>query len=843
MIDKYASAGPDEPLLFLYPRWFSNAVQSSTAQQSPSTVASGDGSGNKTAAEGQAQQSRNSRSQLQAQETCNADTSQSANGSVPGHGRRAVPRDDGGKAFPIMHLDLMNLGNGSGSGGKLSSSVLHPDGKTGASSKSPNDTPPNNTPIPRSRAYAERLGPRPPRIIRTGDDANFDHTTPPPTNQPSTPPSTSIPLSRTYSKKPTSLPSLPVRIRRIQSDSEETHQKIKRYQESKRKGTEDPYIKSIESLERLSRAPKSTKAIPARDQKEIYLSEEALNILAGQSEENKWVIYNRSGCQIHVLGADQSDGSNRKAILSGSPRAIELAEESIAAALAAQGLGSPSNAGDQFSILPSPHSTQTGGKLRIRRVWVPQRRERHSLGLDQVRPEVLPRPEEWTVLNFADYVQELTDLNVPRSMHRQLYQEGETHVSTVSDTLYTLFDDPSNEEFFSSRAINLAIEFFYHHRYVPSVRSLFSKFVPFLTVDSFNIMLRSIAGDKDIHTFNYFLELMERLDIQPNGKTWVALIKGLPHPVIKNRAISCMRASGLLDNPSTLRTLVTLTVGDDFISHLNSGQDATSFLKLLDKRWGSGWFSTSAVNQLVMSAVDKGDWEACLQIEKYCKEQNLKLTTGTMNRMLVYCRKKGNMQGALETFLHFTKHYGVEADAITTQTLFSTAWRTKKYNLCRVLWRYACMHGTVTWGTQNRILESLLQNTVTRIQDRWLTSAGKVIVGIDPDEYTLDSRFDSLKSETPSTTSAAHLVGYRPDGPQRDEQRELAKDMLARDLDAVTRFVPRDSLEDMIEEAAAMDKEWGSKMSKANSDADIYWMIENAVSVPVVRRKRLQEVG
>lgn len=153
------------------------------------------------------------------------------------------------------------------------------------------------------------------------------------------------------------------------------------------------------------------------------------------------------------------------------------------------------------------------------------------------------------------------------------------------------------------------------------------------------------------------------------------------------------------------------------------------------------------------------------------------------------------------------------------------------------------MHGTVTWGTQNRILESLLQNTVTRIQDRWLTSAGKVIVGIDPDEYTLDSRFDSLKSETPSTTSAAHLVGYRPDGPQRDEQRELAKDMLARDLDAVTRFVPRDSLEDMIEEAAAMDKEWGSKMSKANSDADIYWMIENAVSVPVVRRKRLQEVG
>lgn len=560
-----------------------------------------------------------------------------------------------------------------------------------------------------------------------------------------------------------------------------------------------------------------------------------MNILTGQSEENKWVIHIRSGCQIHVLGADQSDGLNRKAILGGSPRAIELAEESIAATLAA---GNGSAGGTQFSILPSPHSAQTDRKVSMRRVWVPQRREQHSLRVDQVRPEELPRPEEWTVRSFADYVQDLTNLSIPRSMHRRLYQEGETHVSTVRNMLYDLFNDPANEEFFSTRAINLAIEFFYRHRYVPTARSLFSKFIPFLTVDSFNIMLRSIAGDGDIHTFNYFLELMERLDIQPNGKTWVALVKGLPHAVIKSRAIACMRASGLLDNPSTLRALATLTVGDDFISHLNSGQDAASFLEFMDKRWGAGWFSTAAVNQLITNAVDKGDWEACIQVEKYCKEKNLKLTTGTLNRMLGHFRKKGNMHGALETFFHFMKHYGVRADAITVQTLFSTAWRTKKYNLCRVLWRYACMHGTVTWGTQNRILESLLQNTVTRSQDKWLTSAGKVVIGIDLDESALESRFGSLKTETPTTnpTNAAHLlVGYRPDGTQREEQRELAELMLARDLDAVTRFVPKNSLEEMIEEAAAVDKEWGWKL--VNGEAGVYWMIENAVSVPVWRKK------
>src|SRR5204863_7220430 len=68
------------------------------------------------------------------------------------------------------------------------------------------------------------------------------------------------------------------------------------------------------------------------NQKIIYLPEETIVNLIGDERENLWDVAIVSGCRVHVLSRRHSDqASNRKVILTGSPHAIELTENEIAA--------------------------------------------------------------------------------------------------------------------------------------------------------------------------------------------------------------------------------------------------------------------------------------------------------------------------------------------------------------------------------------------------------------------------------------------------------------------------------------------------------------------------------
>ncbi|KAK2763806.1 hypothetical protein FQN54_009424 [Arachnomyces sp. PD_36] len=782
-VDEGLSHIRDEPLTFLYPRWFTTVVQHPATRRS-TKIAPGKGFGEETHAGNSKRRIGDSPRRLRTWQKPAVEGKQFSKTSSQGPEEQARHRDDGEGSSSTWSVDFKKLRQN-----PLSSDRKADSPRFSIHRYSLADITPLSNPIPPSQR-ADSLPEAPPREPQTDADQE------------------------------------------VAADREPDPYE--------RQVEKDFYLKSLGTLEQLTRGTKSTKTLLSRDQKAIYLSEEELNVLAGSSSENKWMISSRSGCWIHVLKSEESEGLHRKTILSGSPRAIELAEESIATQLKSRGLGESSPAGSP-RILPSSNLGQ--GPPLIRSVWIEPRRETRTSKVGPIRPDEIPVPEKWTTLKFAEYVQALTDIEVPRTVNRQLYKEGESHVGVLDKMLYDLFNDPANEMLLSTRAVNLALSWLHNHRCVPTVRALFPKLTPFLTVESFNFILRSVAADKNMQAFSYYLELMEKLDIQVDGKTWVAFVKALSHQKLRSRAVSYMKGSGLLDKPNTLRLIASTTAGEKLTSHLNRGGNAKSFLKKLNKEWGVGWLSVTAVNGLIHSAIKLGDWGSCLEIIRFCQEQNLRLNVRTMNISLTFFRKKGLMTPALQLFHYMTKRYDIEHNYMTTQTLFSTAWRTRNYNLCRVLWRYMCMKGDVTFDTENRVFHSLLKNTIKTGLDKWVVSAGKVMVGVDPDTSSLMSKFEFLKDEIdprtgkPITDPVMYLVGHKPDGPERKQQRELAKAMLHRDLDAARKFVPEKSLQEMLDEASLKDREWELKRLTMGVGINTPYFIRKAVEVPVKEAK------
>lgn len=153
------------------------------------------------------------------------------------------------------------------------------------------------------------------------------------------------------------------------------------------------------------------------------------------------------------------------------------------------------------------------------------------------------------------------------------------------------------------------------------------------------------------------------------------------------------------------------------------------------------------------------------------------------------------------------------------------------------------MEGGVTPETEKRVLKSLMQNTVNTLLDRWVISAGKVMVGVDPDTSPVMSEFKFLENETepntdvPISNPVVHLANHKLEGEDRRRQRKLARTLFNRDLDTARRLEPKKPLGRMLKEAAEKDKEWSRRQFLRNDDVDIPYLINEAIDVPV-REKR-----
>ena len=519
----------------------------------------------------------------------------------------------------------------------------------------------------------------------------------------------------------------------------------------------------------------------------------------------------------------------------------------------------------------------------IRAVWVktpPGRTDWSQRGSSQ---------ELTTTLQFSAHVNDLTK-PAPRLTHRKLYgaqspKSTISHPTRVSKELVALFTNKNYLPHITSAALDDALGFFTRYSRFEAVR----KVIVFLedqqfefTPANFDTLLRAAAKEEDVPSFLYDVRHMLRLGLRPNATSWISFhaLMCRRFPLDANVVIERMREKGLLANFDVVKALAENHVRLELSARLALGGSLEDFIEEMEPRFGDRkiWLTPRAATKMAHVLLEQGrthdavrlvrDVEALAQ-----KEGRRGMTTATLNTFLTSALRAGDMEMAvalLRLFCppgHMTRSdradnpespigrfadesFAIRPDAITYRLLFSVAWKKQYYNVCRVLWRAACLSGHASWQLQRRIKESLLNYapfTVTSARPKlWNSWAGKFCVGVrasprksQPQQLeggntdamsfiTACLAGDNGSTSTPplsdyqrKMSALAQQAPFRP-GLLKSRQRFLTLlSFLNDDMAQVGELELADDLAELMQTAWMRDEEWkAERLPQAAADAE-----------------------
>ncbi|KAI9699690.1 MAG: hypothetical protein M1836_002724 [Candelina mexicana] len=465
----------------------------------------------------------------------------------------------------------------------------------------------------------------------------------------------------------------------------------------------------------------------------IMVPEGSLARLIGGSGGALWEIKLRNGCQVQILDRETKINDHLPVVLRGSPETRDIAKEIISSAIS--GPNDPSSTafrqpGITFVRSNSSDRNVLGREPPVRAVW-----NARSDVARRKRPHQVKPPRAWTATTLANYIEDLVDSNVSRSMHDRLYQKGETHVYEIADIITELFNDPSKGEIIFVRALNSALTFLYKFELIHLVRELFLraeelkiKMVP----ETFNIMLRGAAAAKDLHNFTFILQIMIKRSVRPNAATWVAFLMAIESKPVKLQILNTMRLMNMLQDRSTIKDAVAQVTSGEMVGYLKSGQDLHAFMGDMDNRYGPEWLSVEAANRILHDMGGQGAISEASELFKIMADRSLRPDTNSFNTLLGHCLYQRKVPAAIHLLTSMKLDWTLNPDNSTFDLIFKLGWNLRYYNLCRVAWHYACMSGKVSYRMHKLVLQSLLQDPPAKIQttgEAWRASAGQFIVG------------------------------------------------------------------------------------------------------------------
>ena len=603
---------------------------------------------------------------------------------------------------------------------------------------------------------------------------------------------------------------------------------------SSREATRDELrrcLKIAESLFEFHRqAPElaeQNKASPS--DKVVYVPESAIVTLFGHEVENRVGLRLGTGCQAFVMNKSESGSSGlRKVVLTGTPRAIEMAEEQFRQA-----------AERDTSVFAQGRFVDTA----LRPVWSNIRDENDPTHTTYIRmlPSEIPRPEQWNVKTLTNYIDDLTRCRLPESKLRLHYPHEMAFYKEIGDRIIEVLVDPKILKYISSKVAKAAISFFVHHGPLSKLNRILPMFDELLTTRTFNELLRAASRRQDLYLFGSYIDVMKRTGVVPNGWDWVHFLKCIRSPKLRSYMLVYLQQKGALHQPHILKAAVASALQDSFGYHISTGQDVYAYLDGLQQVFGP-WLSTFAINNLVLEASWMKCPEALAAILDYCRKTHLPLDNRTLAYGLMYFVDTKRFVAGAEFFLDMIRKDRVHRSDIATQLLWVLAWKRRAYNVCRLIWRYSCMEGIVSWEMQNMVLASVRRNTpveATTSGEKWRKAVGKAVIGVENDfvepPVRNESDPDDLWQEplfVRPQKSPHQLTTYMERGTQeRYEQYKAGTEAVMRDLKACDKYEPLMAFEDLLMTAVRRDIEWGA----ARHDPD--WVAENAIRVPVVAKQ------
>jgi pentatricopeptide repeat protein len=353
-------------------------------------------------------------------------------------------------------------------------------------------------------------------------------------------------------------------------------------------------------------------------------------------------------------------------------------------------------------------------------------------------PAQIPRPGTWTHVSFLDYVRVLTASRVSNHLNRFGFRTAQEHSAAVTEILRSLFNDPECKDVISRTACNEAMQYFVKKNRLEEARVLFVRMemlkMP-LVPETFNIMLRGAAKNDDLHNFHFILHLMLRRGITPNGYTWLAFMKAHPDVRVKLHILTAMKAKGLTAHPSIMKEVCSQLIQPEIDSSLEQNLSHAQFVAHMDSRYGPDWLSLESGNRALHSLGARGLISRCWEFLNFMSSRFIPYDNYSINIILHHCKQATNLTGAVELLrsLPYGQAYHFVPDEETYRIMFELAWRSRSYNLAKVIWRYACLAAETTFTMRNRVFTSMLyassKDTRATPRERWKQYAGPVIFG------------------------------------------------------------------------------------------------------------------
>lgn len=445
-------------------------------------------------------------------------------------------------------------------------------------------------------------------------------------------------------------------------------------------------------------------------------------ILKGVGDNKISSIRRRTGATIKI----SRDESN--VLLSGTRRAINKATEEfrkIVGRMTITRLYTPLGPGEaktedltqEDAFFVPPLSREEGAMAQRR----PMKQHVYSL----------PIPLAWTPKGVEDFVAQLVDSVVERSLHAPLYGpiSGEVlvdHERAVVRRLERLFQNVTARKVAPRSALKLALAYLCDKgdKYLPEARRVFvlmdQRGLP-MDADVFNILLRAPVKTRDLHKFHRTVQLMMSRGHAPNLDTWLLLLRMFESVEVRAHVLQTMYIKNLLGSRDAIERVAEEMAMMDAQHAVVQGHDLPTFLREQAQRYGTSWLTRDAGNKIlhVFGAHDRFDdafallykmGEASARVDEKRVQERLALRpdTNSFNTIIARAQVRGKLPLAINVLrLMKLRHLARQPDVATLHMLFEMAWKFRMRASIVAIWRYTCLARLTSFQMRMRVASLL----------------------------------------------------------------------------------------------------------------------------------------
>jgi len=431
----------------------------------------------------------------------------------------------------------------------------------------------------------------------------------------------------------------------------------------------------------------------------------------------------------------------------------------------------------------------------------------------------VPEPKSWSEASLLFYIEDATESQASQArispalkpQHRDW-----SNVTDIADIIYHLFHRRALRTLLTVDACNTALRFFYKHGMFSRARAIYIQMETMkmpIPTETFNIILRSAAGHRDLHNFSFLLHNMIQRGFRPDEETWVNLLMAINSTAVRAVILYKMKENNMLGKPGIGPDVAALMVQHDLTFHLGNGHSFDEFLNHMDSRYGVRWLSTSAGNSLLNESGKRRSAVESLDLLDGMKQRGFIPDEVSINTLLRKCLLFRQDKDAIEILHAFYGQFDLRPRHLVHETLFVQAWKNRMLNFARVIWRLACIGGFVTFTMRKLVFRSLLANTSedastppppNHVEQRSLDRskafnelAGKFVVGVrEPQE--------------PELGELRRIIWDYSSDPQRRNVKR-AQVHMNRDLVTAQSFRTKIGMVELLRQALELDKKWAAK--------------------------------